>query len=46
MSNFLVFPNLPETAVVDEAKRIKDTTYYLNNLNVIVKDNNGEEIRR
>lgn len=46
MSNFLVLPNLPETAVVYEAKRIKDTTYYLNNLDVIVKDNNGEEIRR
>lgn len=46
MSNFLVLSNLPETAVVYEAKRIKDTTYYLNNLDVIVKDNNGEEIRR
>ncbi len=46
MSNFLVLSNLPETAVVYEAKRIKDTTYYLNNLNVIVKDNNGEEIGR
>ena len=46
MSNFLVLSNLPETAVVYEAKRIKDTTYYLNNLNAIVKDNNGEEIGR
>lgn len=46
MNNFLVLPNLPETAVVYEAKRIRETAYYINNLDVIVKDNHGKEIRR